>query len=88
MIPRWNLTNLMLEPEVIDAVELRRFHIWAVDQIEEGIEILTGMPAGDPGKDGRYPPGTVFAAVDRRTEEFARRMAAWHSLGTAEPEEM
>lgn len=71
IIPRANVENLMLKEEVAQAVAEGRFHVWAVDRVDEGIEILTGVPAGRPGPDGRYPENTVFGLVDRRLEEMA-----------------
>ncbi len=45
----------MLKQEVIDAIKEGKFHIYPVSTIDEGIEVLTGVPAGAPGKDGKYP---------------------------------
>jgi predicted ATP-dependent protease len=73
MIPRDNLHNLMLKPEVVDAVARKRFHVWAVSTIEEGIELLTGMPAGKARKDGNYPEGTLFRKVTDALEAMTRR---------------
>lgn len=71
MIPRGNVENLMLKEEVADAVAEGRFHVWAVDTVEEGIEILTGVRAGALGEDGLYPEDTVYGMVDRRLREMA-----------------
>lgn len=73
LIPRANVDDLMLDHEVAEAVEAGRFHVWAVDSVDEGIEILTGVPAGEADEHGRYPADTVFGRVDRRLEEMARR---------------
>ena len=73
MLPRTNVPNLMLRPDVIAAIEAGQFHLWAVSRIEEGIEVLTGVPAGGTrGADGKYPEGTIFRRVEDRLEEFAR----------------
>jgi predicted ATP-dependent protease len=72
MIPAANVVNLMLRQDVIDAVAAGRFSIHAVDHVDQGIEILTGMPAGEPGADGRYPQGTVNSAVLDGLESLAR----------------
>jgi len=77
MIPRQNLPNLMLSEEVVAAVEDGRFHIWSVSSIEEGIEILTGVPAGQRGPDNRYAPESLFGRVDRRIETLVRNLALW-----------
>ena len=73
MLPRANVPNLMLRPDVVKAIDAGQFHLWAVDRIEEGIEVLTGVPAGGTrGADGKYPEGTVFRRVEDRLEVFAR----------------
>ncbi|MBN1375676.1 MAG: AAA family ATPase [Dehalococcoidia bacterium] len=71
MIPRQNVINLMLEDEVSEAVKDGRFHIYAVKTIDEGIEILTGMPLGEKGPDGKYPEETVNLLVDKKLTEMA-----------------
>lgn len=63
IIPVANLRSLMLNDEVIQAVEEKKFHIWAVQTIEEGMEILTDTPAGEPDAEGNYPEGTLHYAV-------------------------
>ncbi|HXK34225.1 MAG TPA: AAA family ATPase, partial [Dehalococcoidia bacterium] len=73
MIPKDNLRNLMLKPEVVQAVKDGKFHVWAVSSIDEGIELLTGLPAGKLGKDGQYPQGTVYRKVTDMLEELTRR---------------
>ena len=55
----------MLKEEIIEAVENNMFHIYAVDTVDDGIEILTGVPAGVPDKNGKYPKGTVNYLVSR-----------------------
>ncbi len=73
MIPRDNLRNLVLDEEVIDAVREGRFHIYAVSNVDEGIEILTGVPAGEQGEDGSYPEGTVHYLVEERLRVMAEK---------------
>lgn len=70
MIPRRNVVNLMLEEEVVRAVKEGKFHIYAVDTVDEGIEILTGIPAGERGEDGRYPEGTINYLVQKKLEMY------------------
>lgn len=77
VIPRQNLHNLMLTDDVVAAVEQGRFHVWAIDTIEEGIELLTGLPAGERGADGRYTAGSLFDRVDSRIRRLARQYAYW-----------
>jgi lon-related putative ATP-dependent protease len=73
IIPRANTRNLMLNKEVIDAVKRREFHVYQVSTVEEGIEILTGIPAGKPDKNGDYPDGTVYAAVQKKLAHYFKR---------------
>ncbi len=74
MIPRSNLRNLMLKDEVVEAISAGRFHIWSVETIDQGIEILTGIPAGEKRPDGRYPEGTINEKVDMRLREILENM--------------
>jgi len=66
IIPEANLRDLMLDEEVVQAVKKRRFHIYPVRTVEQGAEILMGMPAGRPDASGRYPEDSIFGRVDRR----------------------
>jgi len=72
IIPEKNIRNLMLKKQVIEAVKADQFHIWPISRIEEGIEILTDMEAGQFQPDGTYPEGTLFQKVDERLSEIAR----------------
>jgi len=73
MIPRANVKNLMLKKEVIDAVLKGNFHIYQVSTVEEGIEILTGVPAGKPDENGDYPDGTIFGKVQAKLKHYLER---------------
>jgi lon-related putative ATP-dependent protease len=77
MLPKANLKSLMLRPDVVEAVKAGKFHVWAVDTVEEGIEILTGMPAGEARKDGTYPEGTLYHRIEKRLIEMAERWRAF-----------
>jgi predicted ATP-dependent protease len=72
IIPRKNVRNLMLEQEVVDAVGEGNFHVWAIDTIEEGLELLTGMSAGRRLPDGTYPEDTVLRKVDEQLDKMAK----------------
>jgi predicted ATP-dependent protease len=72
MIPRRNARNLMLPLELVEDIEAGRFHVWAIDNVDEGIELLTGVPAGRRRRDGAWEPGTVNARVEDRLAEMAR----------------
>lgn len=71
MIPEKNVRNLMLDQEVVDAVEAGKFHIWPVTTVEEGLKILMDMDAGAMQPDGTYPEGTIFRKVDERLQQIA-----------------
>jgi len=74
MIPKLNERNLMLSDEVVQAVRDGKFNVWSVSTIDEGIEILTGIPAGVVGADGKYPEGTVNHRVKARLLEISEKM--------------
>lgn len=74
MIPRSNERNLMLRDEVIEAVREGKFHIWSVATVDQGIELLTGVSAGERGEDGSYPEGTVNFLVEKRLREMQETM--------------
>ena len=84
IIPEKNIKNLMLKKEIIESVKEGKFHIWPISKVEEGIEILTGMKAGELQPDGTYPEGTLFRKVDDRLKEFARIVS---EFGKEEEEE-
>jgi predicted ATP-dependent protease len=77
IIPRANKQNLMLKQEVIDAVAAGQFHIYAVATIEEGIEVLTGVPAGQRDDRGRFAEGTVFHKVQERLAHYLAESIKW-----------
>ena len=70
MIPASNMRHLMLSDEVIDAVKEGKFSVWAVNDIDEGLEILTGTAAGKPRKDGSYNDKTVHGLVKSRLKKM------------------
>ena len=72
MIPVQNVNNLQLSDEVVDAVKNKQFHIYAISTIDEGIEILTGVPAGKKDKDGNFPAGTVNYLVYEKLKKYAK----------------
>jgi len=71
LIPAANVKNLMLRAEVVEACAAGKFHVWAVDDVDAGMEILTGVPAGVRGADGRFPEGSVNARAAARLEQLA-----------------
>jgi len=72
MIPIQNVVNLNLSDEVVEAVKNKKFHIYAISNIEEGIEILTGVPAGKKDKNGNFPAGTVNYLVYEKLKKYAK----------------
>ena len=74
LIPHQNLRNLMLREEVVNGVREGKFHIYSAKTIDEGIEILTGVAAGERQADGSYPEGTVNYAVSHQLGKMAERL--------------
>jgi lon-related putative ATP-dependent protease len=74
MIPIQNVKHLMLKKEVAQAVSEGKFHIWPITNVDEGIEILTGIAAGEQSEDRTYPEGTVHYLVDQRLDNFAEKL--------------
>jgi lon-related putative ATP-dependent protease len=77
LIPIQNVKDLMLRKDVIRSIEERAFHIYPVATIDQGIEILTGIPAGERGEDGKFPPGTVNRLVDDKLRELAEGLKSF-----------
>lgn len=71
IIPRRNVKNLMIKNDLVDAVREGKFTIYPIDRVEEGIEILTNIPAGDLREDGTYPEGTINYLIVKRLTEIS-----------------
>jgi ATP-dependent Lon protease len=71
MVPHQNVDDLMLRKDVVKSVEEGKFRVYPVKTIDQGIEILTGMEAGERGKDGSFKEGTVNFLVDKQLKELA-----------------
>ncbi|HEY9165577.1 MAG TPA: AAA family ATPase [Candidatus Kryptonia bacterium] len=71
IIPKRNIKDLVLRNEVIEAVKAKKFHVYPVERIEEGIELLTGRTAGVPDKKGAYPKGSLFSLVEKRLKSMS-----------------
>ncbi len=80
LIPISNVKHLMLRQDVVDAVDEGTFHIYAVETIDEGIEILTGVPAGKASSRGTYTKGSVNRHVADRLASFAKKRAEFDGL--------
>ena len=79
IIPEANVQNLMLNKKVVVAVDKGRFHIYSVATIEEGIEILTGIPAGIRDINGKFPDGTVFGGVQKKLAKYMNQALKFKS---------
>lgn len=73
VIPRANVKNLVLRDDVVLAVKEGRFHVWAVDTVEQGMELLTGIPMGQPDAAGSYPEGTINHALIKHLDRLAEK---------------
>lgn len=74
IIPKRNIKHLMLRQDVVDAVKENKFSIYPIEKMEEGLEILTGMPAGKLMEDGAYPEGTLNYLVAKRLDEISEAL--------------
>jgi predicted ATP-dependent protease len=71
MIPVQNKKNLNLSDEVVQAVKDGKFHIYAIQTIDEGIELLTGVPAGKRDEKGKFPAGTINYLAYEKLKKYA-----------------
>ncbi len=74
VIPASNVKNLMLKEEVVEAVRAGEFNVYAVADVKEGIELLTGCAAGEKDEQGEYPADTVFGRAQQRLIELAEKV--------------
>jgi predicted ATP-dependent protease len=79
IIPRVNVRNLMLRDEVVEAVRLGKFHLYGVDSIEEGIQLLTGIPFGAKTSEGQYLAGTIASRVVERLRAYSELVRRYPS---------
>ena len=84
LIPSSNVQHLMLRQDVVDAVSGGQFHIYPVAHIDQGIELLTGVPAGERDKEGKYAEGTINARVEQRLAELAQKQAQFSAAAKEE----
>jgi predicted ATP-dependent protease len=78
IVPTRNVSNLVLNDEVIDAVKAGKFNVWPIREVEEGWEILAGMPAGQRDEKGRFPPESVYGRAAERLWNWA---TGWREFG-------
>jgi len=84
LIPGQNIRNLMLKEEVVQAVKDGKFHIYTAETVDEGMEILTGLPAGARKKDGTYAKGTINYMVDKKLKSMTEKLGKLASEEKAE----
>jgi predicted ATP-dependent protease len=84
IIPHQNVRHLMLSEEVVEACRQGQFHIWPVRTVDEGLAILTGIPAGERRPDGTYPEGTVHYYVLEKLKSYYRRLQSREKDGSSE----
>jgi predicted ATP-dependent protease len=85
LIPSSNVKHLMLRHDVVQAVEDGKFHIYPVDNIDQGIAILTGIEAGEPDRNGLYPSNSVNYRVKKRLAELAEKRQQFTRPAGEEP---
>lgn len=83
IIPVQNIRNLHLPDEIIESVKKKEFHIYAVNTIDEGIEILTDIPAGKKQADGTYPKGTINYLVMQKLKKYYEKARMNSGLNTS-----
>lgn len=76
ILPRSNVVHLNLREDVVEAIEAGQFHIYAAERIDDVVELLTGMPIGEPDSHGAFPQGTLGERVQARLRELASRLQA------------
>ena len=77
IIPRTNVSNLMLREDILTAVDEGKFHVYAIDTVDDGIEILTGIKAGQMDKSGKFPRGSVNYRVQKALDEYYKQYARY-----------
>ncbi len=75
LIPESNVTHLMLRPDVVEAIKAGEFHVFPIKHIDQGIELMTGVEAGEMDEEGNYPEGSINERVSRRLQKMAERLA-------------
>jgi predicted ATP-dependent protease len=86
IIPHQNVQNLMLRQDVVDAVKEGKFHIYPVHTIDEGIEILTGVKAGEKLEDGSFEKDTLNAIADEELQRLAKSWKTFSAEASGEKE--
>jgi len=87
IIPSRNVKDLMLKEEVIKAVKENKFHIYSISQIEEAVELLTGIKAGNKLKNGKYESQTLFGQVEKELASMRIRQMPHQKKNISKPKE-
>jgi predicted ATP-dependent protease len=77
IVPAGNRPHLMLREDVVDAVRAGRFHVYAVEHVDQAAALLTGLPAGAPDAAGQWPSSSLNGRVQARLSELARLRQAY-----------
>ncbi|MGD8866890.1 MAG: ATP-binding protein [Gemmatimonadales bacterium] len=86
LIPASNVKHLMLRRDVVDAVSEKRFHVWAIETVDQGMEILTALPMGERDEQGNYPENSVNHRVEQRLAELAEHRKTFSHIERGESE--
>ncbi len=86
LIPSANVKHLMLRQDVVEAAASGQFQIYPVETIDQGIEILTGLPAGEPDEAGHFPEGSINQRVELRLATLAEKWRAFSTPAAAPAE--
>ncbi len=87
IIPESNVRHLMLKEEVVQAMANGTFHLWSVSHVDEAIELMTGVPAGERGAEGRYPEESINGRVENALRQFVLDLRAFDKPGKGEKKE-
>ena len=80
-MPQKNVRNLMLREDIVEAVAEGEFHIYPVTTVDQGMEVLTGVEAGELQEDGTYSEGTINYTIDKRLRELADKLREYRVKG-------
>jgi predicted ATP-dependent protease len=84
LIPASNVNDLMLRKDLVEAIEAGKFHIYPVRTIEEGVELLTEVPAGERDEKGEFPEDSVYSRAEARLRDMAKGIKEMQAKGRAE----
>jgi lon-related putative ATP-dependent protease len=87
IIPESNVRHLMLKEEVVQAVANGTFHLWSVSHVDEAVELMTGVPAGERGADGAYQEESINGRVENALKQFVLDLRAFDKPKKGEKEE-